>query len=128
MNTIIIENNAVWRSTLETYVNQQASLKLIGSFTSILEAYYTFHTEKVDLIILNISIPSIESFDFSQGLNKAPLIIFSKNDCDRGIHTNNSLVVDVLTPPLVLEHFEKAVGKATRWAQIEQKEDCFFIT
>ena len=127
MNTIIIENNVVWRDTLETYVNNEASLKLIGSFKSILEAYHIMQTERVDLIFFNMDMMGATTLDFSKGLNKSPLIIFSKPERGNAIKTGNSIIVDVLTQPLVLEHFQKAIEKAERWVESDKKEDFFFI-
>ncbi len=127
MNTIIIENNTLWRETLESYIKQMPSLKWVGTFESILEAYYITQTDRIDLIFVNLDMVGLKKIDLSNGLNKSPLIIFSKPNQISPFNTENSIVVDILTEPLNAQRFKKAIDKAAKWFQHDLKEDHFFI-
>jgi two-component system, LytTR family, response regulator len=126
MNTIIIESCPLEQKKLVSLIRQQTSLKFSGVFDSVLEAYHILHSEKVDLIFVNMEIAGLKTMNFSKALNKTPLIIFSKSNQAFPFNFENSIVVDILTD-LNAQRFQKAIDKAQKWSKKDIKEEHFFI-
>lgn len=127
MNTIIIEANSTWRERLQFHIKQHPLLKFRGTFESVLEAYHVIHTENIDLIFVDLNRVGLETMDFSRGLNKTPLIIFSKSNQSFLFNSENSVVVDILSGSLNTQRFQKAIDKAQKWFQQDEKDNHFFI-
>lgn len=127
MNTIIIENSPIWREKLVHHVKQQSSLKFVGAFESILQAYHIIQSETIDLIFVNLEMVGLKAIDFSKGQNKAPLIIFLQSNKAFSFNAENSIIVDILSDSLNTQRFQKAIDKAQKWFQNEEKEAFFFI-
>lgn len=91
-------------------------LDLIGQFTNPLEALDTLRQEPVDLLFLDIQMPTLTGIQFlrtrPQRVDLAPMVIFTTAYEQYALEGYELNVVDYLLKPIPFERFLKAVNKA----------------
>ncbi len=109
---IIVDDEPLAREVIERYLGNIRELELVRTCSNALEAFETLHTEQIDLVFLDISMPVISGLDFLRSLRKAPAVIITTAYPDFALQGYELDVVDYLVKPVSLERFMKAVNKA----------------
>jgi DNA-binding LytR/AlgR family response regulator len=109
---IIVDDEPLAREVIERYLSNIRELELVRTCSNALEAFETLHTEQVDLVFLDISMPVISGLDFLRSLRKTPAVIITTAYPDFALQGYELDVVDYLVKPVSLERFMKAVNKA----------------
>ncbi|MEL6590393.1 MAG: LytTR family DNA-binding domain-containing protein [Bacteroidota bacterium] len=110
---LIIDDEPLAISLLTDYVRQCPGWELAASFSDPIEALRFLEQEKVDLILLDIQMPSLTGIQFAKVLgNKYPLIFTTayENYALEGFELE---AYDYLLKPISLERFLKAMQKAS---------------
>jgi len=97
---------------LEKYVTQTPFLKLVGSTTQALEALRTITNEKVDLVFLDIHMPSISGIDLLKIFTNDTKIILTTAYSEYALDGFEHDVIDYLLKPITYQRFLKAAQKA----------------
>ena len=115
MNCIIIDDEQVARVIIKTLCKQITSLQVIAEFSSAIEAIKFLNENEVDLIFLDIHMPTFTGLDLIKTLSKPPKIILTTSDSQFAIEAfEYECIVDYLLKPVEFPRFEKAVQKAQR--------------
>jgi two-component system response regulator LytT len=115
MNCIIIDDEHMARVIVRTLCNQIKSLNILQEFTNAIEAIKFLNENNVDLIFLDIHMPSFSGLDFIKTLKDPPKIIFTTSDPKFAMEAfEYDFIVDYLLKPIELPRFEKAVLKAEK--------------
>ncbi len=85
-------------------------LKLVGKFTSTAAVSYLL--ADIDLIFLDIKMPTQTGIQFLKGLQNPPMIIFTTAYHDYAIEGFDLKVVDYLLKPIPFERFTQATERA----------------
>jgi DNA-binding LytR/AlgR family response regulator len=120
MTCIIVDDEPLARKGIENYVAQTNNLLLLDSFEHAQEAINFIKKNKVDLLLLDISMPDISGIDMLQNLTDAPLTIFITADATFGSEAYDLDVIDYLVKPVLFERFQKAIDKATDFFQFKR--------
>ena len=112
LKCIIIDDEPLAQEVLERYLGNIRELELVRKCSNALEAFEVLHTEHIDLMFLDISMPVISGIDFLRSLRKAPSVIITTAYPDYAIQGYELDVVDYLVKPISLERFMKSVNKA----------------
>ncbi len=112
LKCIIIDDEPLAQEVLERYLGNIRELELVRKCSNALEAFEVLHTEQIDLMFLDISMPVISGIDFLRSLRKAPSVIITTAYPDYAIQGYELDVVDYLVKPISLERFMKSVNKA----------------
>lgn len=110
---LIIDDEPLAISLLTDYVRQCPGWELAASFTDPIEALRFLEENPVDLILLDIQMPSLTGIQFAKVLgNKYPLIFTTayENYALEGFELE---AYDYLLKPISLERFLKAMQKAS---------------
>ena len=122
MNCIIIDDEQMARVIVRTLCNQIKSLNILQEFSNAIEAIKFLNENHVDLIFLDIHMPSFSGLDFIKTLKDPPKIIFTTSDPKFAIQAfEYDFIVDYLLKPIEFPRFEKAVHKAEK-LQITQNK------
>lgn len=112
LNCIIVDDEPLAQEIIERYIGSMNELTLIKKCSNALEAFEVLHTENIDLLFLDISMPVISGIDFLRSLKNAPAVIITTAYPDFALQGYELDVTDYLVKPVSMERFMKAVNKA----------------
>jgi DNA-binding LytR/AlgR family response regulator len=112
LNCIIVDDEPLAQEVIERYVLSMNDLLLIRKCSNALEAFEVLHTESIDLIFLDISMPVISGIDFLRSIKNTPAVIITTAYPDFALQGFELDVIDYLVKPVSMERFMKAVNKA----------------
>ena len=113
MKSIIIDDEEMARAIIEQLISKKKDLSLIGSFSTAIEAIKFLNQNSVDLIFLDIHMPTFTGFDLLQTLKNPPKVILTTSDKNFAIEAfEYNCIVDYLVKPVTQERFDKAILKA----------------
>lgn len=112
LKCIIVDDEPLAQEVLQRYLENTRELELVKTCSNALEAFEILHTEPVDLMFLDISMPVISGIDFLRSLRRSPAVIITTAHPDFALQGYELDVVDYLMKPVSLERFMKAVNKA----------------
>jgi two-component system response regulator LytT len=113
MNTIIIDDEEMARAIIEQFTIQNKNLTLNAQFSDAIQAIKYLNQNHVDLIFLDIHMPTFSGFDLIQTLKDPPKIILTTSDRNFAIEAfEYECIIDYLVKPIGKDRFDKAVNKA----------------
>ncbi len=92
-------------------------IDLVKTFTRAEEAMKYLSAFPVDLLFLDINMPSISGLDFKKQLNKSIMVVFTTAHSEFAIEGFNLNAVDYLLKPFTPERFLQATEKAKAYHQ-----------
>ncbi|MBW2962822.1 LytR/AlgR family response regulator transcription factor [Mesonia aestuariivivens] len=113
MNCIIIDDEEMARAIIEQFTLQNENLSLDAQFSDAIQAIKYLNQNHVDLIFLDIHMPTFSGFDLIQTLKNPPNIILTTSDRNFAIEAfEYDCIKDYLVKPVTKDRFDKAVNKA----------------
>jgi DNA-binding LytR/AlgR family response regulator len=113
IRSIAIDDEPIALEILEGYCKDLDFLKLDKTFTQVNEATKYLRKYPVDLLFLDIHMPSISGIDFYKGLEQNTMVIFTTAHIQYALEGFNLSAVDYLLKPYSQERFIEAVTKAS---------------
>ena len=112
MNCILIDDEKMARTIVQTLCNSFDDLTVVEEFSSAIQAIKFLNEHDVDLIFLDIHMPDFSGLDFIKSLKNPPKIILTTSDPQFAIEAfEYECVIDYLLKPIQLPRFEKAIAK-----------------
>jgi two-component system response regulator LytT len=141
INCIAVDDEPLALGLVCAFIEQTPFLKLVGKFSSAVEALKAVHQQKIDVIFLDIQMPDLNGLELARVLdhgNKAdkPRIIFTTAYNQFAIEGYKVDALDYLLKPFNYEEFLKAAHKALAYAELtnrtviaeeEQDNDYLFL-
>lgn len=116
MNCIIIDDDSTARLIVSKLCSQHSTLNVVDEFPNAIEAIKFLNANEVDLIFLDIHMPTFSGFDFIKTLKNPPRVILTTSDRDFALEAfEYPSVVDYLVKPIEQERFNKAVEKLDKF-------------
>ncbi len=112
IKAIAIDDEPLALEILEGFCSDVGFLKLERTFTQTAEAKRYVENYPVDLIFLDVQMPSISGIDFYKGLEQNTMVIFTTAHSQYALDGFNLSAVDYLLKPYSHERFMLAVNKA----------------
>lgn len=113
MKCIIIDDEKIARLIIEKLISNNKNLNLVASFNNAIEALKYLNQQSVDLIFLDIHMPTFTGFDLLKTLKDAPKVILITSDTSSAIEAfEYNSIVDYLEKPITQARLDKAVEKA----------------
>lgn len=118
MDCIIIDDELAARIIIEQLAKNNPSVNVLKSFSSAIDAIKFLNDNEVDLIFLDIHMPTFNGFDFIKTLHTPPKIILTTSDRNFAIEAfEYHCIVDYFVKPVVQERFDNGVQKALSFAK-----------
>jgi DNA-binding LytR/AlgR family response regulator len=108
---IIVDDEPLAQEVLESYIKQTEGLQLAGKCNNALEAFKLLSTQTVDLMFLDIKMPSINGIDFLKALKAPPAVIFTTAFADHAVTGFELEAIDYLLKPVTYSRFKKSIDK-----------------
>ena len=111
---LLVDDEPPALKILERYVTAVNGLEIVGMCSNALEALEVLRTKTVDLIFLDIKMPSIIGTDFLRTLTQPPKIIFVTAYREYAVDGFELDALDYLVKPVSFERFLKAISRLHR--------------
>lgn len=112
MKSIIVDDEAAARAITKQLCKKIEALTVAEEFENAIDAIKYLNNNTVDLIFLDIHMPTFSGFDFIQTLKNPPLIILTTSDRNFALDAfEYDCVVDYLVKPVTPERFAKAIDR-----------------
>ena len=112
INCLIVEDEPIARKGLLEHIEQVDFLNPVAECKNALEAGSLLHSHPIDLIFLDIQMPTMNGIDFLKSLPNPPVVIFTTAFSEYAVAGYDLNVLDYLLKPIYFERFFKAVLKA----------------
>jgi len=112
MKCLIIDDDATARIIVNKLCSNIDDIEVVKEFSNAIEAIKFLNSSTVDVIFLDIHMPSFSGFDFIKTLKDPPKIILTTSDRNFALDAfEYDCVVDYLVKPIEAERFKKAIDK-----------------
>ena len=110
---LIIDDDIAARLIIEKLCKVSNAFDIVGEFSNAIDAIkFLNENETVDVIFLDIHMPSFSGFDFIKTLNNPPKIVLTTSDKNFALDAfEYDCVVDYLVKPITKERFKKTIQK-----------------
>lgn len=121
MDCIIIDDDATARLITKQLCLKSEQINVLEEFSSAIDAIKYLNTSHVDLVYLDIHMPTFSGFDFIQTLKNPPKIILTTSDKNLALEAfEYKSVVDYLVKPITKERFNKSLEKLDSLSTLEK--------
>lgn len=117
---LVVDDEPLALDILAKYINQTPSLTLVAVCTDALEALSLIQQGKIDLVFLDIQMPSLTGIQFLRVINGKSKAILTTAYSEYAMEGYELDVIDYLLKPISFERFLKAVQKAASRFQINE--------
>ncbi|TVQ06942.1 MAG: DNA-binding response regulator [Bacteroidetes bacterium] len=123
IKAIIVEDEPLARSGLESYVRDVDFLELCALCENAMEANNALNKYEPELMFLDIQMPRLTGIDFLKSLKNPPMVIFTTAYPNYALQGFELDVVDYLVKPYPFDRFLKAVNKARDLHVLKNREN-----
>jgi len=107
----IVDDDPFDRTVLKDIIAQVSSIHLEGEYASAMEAYNGLAENPVDLLLVDVEMPTMTGLEFIASLQIQPVIIIVTAKPEYALEAYNYLVTDFLVKPVSPLRFVKAIEK-----------------
>jgi DNA-binding LytR/AlgR family response regulator len=123
IKAIAIDDEPPALKVIETFCNQIDYIDLQKTFTKPAEALNFLKENSIDLIFLDINMPSQNGIDFYKSIPNSSAVIFTTAYSEYAVDGFNLNALDYLLKPFSISRFQQAVNKAKEYLEfINHKE------
>lgn len=113
VSCLIIEDEKPAQEILRNFVGKVDWLELSGVFNDAVEALEYLRHHDVDLLFLDIQLPSLTGLQFLRSLSHPPAVIITTAYSEHALDAFELRVLDYLKKPFSFDRFIKAVNRYT---------------
>ena len=115
IKAIALDDEPLALNIIENFCQQSDNIQLEKTFSKPIDAIKYINNFPVDLIFLDIQMPSISGIDLFKSLEKEVMVIFTTAYSEYAVEGFNLNAIDFLLKPFTIERFQQAVGKANEY-------------
>ena len=112
IKVIAVDDEPLALDLIEAYCKSVDFLHYEKGFTSAAGALNFLEKNPIDLLFLDINMPSISGIDFFKSLTHKPMLIFTTSYSEYALSSYELGAVDYLLKPFTMERFKRAVERA----------------
>lgn len=118
MKCIIVDDEPLAREEMSNLVQEISALEIVGEFSSAIGAMEFLKNNAVDLLFLDIEMPTINGLDFAQSLSTDKLVILTTAYNQYALQGYELDAIDYLLKPIKKERLAKAITKAIAYQKL----------
>jgi len=112
MRCLLIDDDEIFLSLMEVYVNEHPDLELVQSCSSATDAMNVVEDQPIDLILLDIEMPDITGIELVKSANLIPQVIFVTAHAGYAAEAFEYDVTDYIVKPINQNRFNMAIDRA----------------
>ena len=124
-NCIIVDDDEVARLKVVSIARKFPILNIIGHFASPTAAFAVTEKEKVDVLFLDIDMPSMTGLEFRKKVLDVPVCVFITSHPEHAVESFELETLDFIVKPLREERFIQTVARIEEFMEIKHKADLF---
>jgi two-component system response regulator LytT len=124
LNCIAVDDEPLALGLVCKFIEQTPFLNLVGRYSGAVQALKAIHTQKIDLIFLDIQMPDLNGIELARVLDKGadkPRIIFTTAYNQFALEGYKVDALDYLLKPFNYEEFLRAAQKALNYHELINK-------
>jgi two-component system response regulator LytT len=125
LNAIAVDDEPLALGLVSSFIEQTPFLKLVGRYPSAVEALRAIHSQKVDVVFLDIQMPDLNGIELARVLDNSksnkPRIIFTTAYNQFALEGYRVDALDYLLKPFNYEEFLHAANKALAYGELLEK-------
>lgn len=108
---LIVDDEPIAQQILEQHIDKVESLSLTAKCNNAFDALNVLHQEEVDIMFLDIKMPSMTGLELLKSLQNPPKVILTTAFSEFGVESYEYGVTDYLLKPISFERFLRAINK-----------------
>jgi len=120
IKTLLVDDEYLALNLLETFVRDVPGLEVVAKVKSAVAALEVLNTQQIDLLFLDIQMPTLSGVNMLKTLQNQPVTIFTTAYSEYAIQAFDLNAVDYLVKPYPFERFLQAVNKAKEQLKLRQ--------
>src|ERR1700761_8412990 len=125
INCIAVDDEPLALGLVCSFIERTPFLNLVGKFSSAVEALKAIHSQKIDVLFLDIQMPDLNGIELARVLDNSkankPRIIFTTAYNQFALEGYKVDALDYLLKPFNYEEFLRAAQKAFNYAELINK-------
>jgi len=123
ISCIAIDDEPPALKVIESFCEQVSEIDLKKTFTSPTEAIHYLNNYPVDLLFLDINMPSISGIEVFKKLKQPAMVIFTTAHGEYAVEGFNLNAIDFLLKPFSFDRFNQSVKKALDFHNYTQQNN-----
>jgi two-component system response regulator LytT len=127
LSCIAVDDEPLALGLVTSFIQQTPFLNLVGKFSSAVEALKAVHSQKIDVIFLDIQMPDLNGIELARVIDNSksikPRIIFTTAYNQFALDGYKVDALDYLLKPFNYEEFLHAATKALNYAELVERSN-----
>ncbi len=123
IKAIAVDDEPPALKVIENFCAKVDSIELVKTFNKPTEALAHLKKFPVDLIFLDIQMPSMTGLEFHKAIEQNTMVIFTTAYSEYAVEGFNLQAIDYLLKPYTLERFQQAVDKAKEFYNYQHQKE-----
>lgn len=117
----VVDDEPLALGLMASYVKKTPFLKLVGAYSSAVQAMQEMHDHIVDLIFLDIQMPELNGLDYSRMIPQQTRVVFTTAFNQYALDGYKVNALDYLLKPISYPDFLQAANKAQEWFNLIER-------
>lgn len=122
---IIIDDDEIDRLTVVSYAKRFPLLKIVGVFENPQDALQIIEKEKIDILFLDIDMPTINGMDFRKKTMHIPVCIYITAHPEHAVESFELEALDFIIKPIKIDRFTQTITRIESFLEIKTKAQLF---
>ena len=115
ITAIAIDDEAPALKVISNFCDRTEGIRLEKTFLSPAEALFYLKSSPVDLLFLDIQMPSLTGLELYRSIGPDTLAIFTTAHSEYAVEGFNLNAIDYLLKPFTIDRFQQAIAKAAQY-------------
>lgn len=124
-NCIIVDDDEIDLLMVVSFVKRFPQFNLVGAFQNGEDALHVVENEKIDVIFLDIDMPTINGLDFRKKAMEVPVCVYITAYPEHAVESFELETLDFIIKPLKFDRFSAMVSRVDEFLEIKLKADLF---
>jgi DNA-binding LytR/AlgR family response regulator len=120
-NCLIVDDDEVARLKVVSIVRNFPVFNIIGNFSSAISAFSVSEKEPIDVLFLDIDMPTLSGLELRKKLMNIPVCVFITSHPEHAAESFELETLDFIVKPLREERFAQTVSRIEEFMEIKQK-------
>lgn len=120
-NCLIVDDDEVARLKVVSIVRNFPIFNIIGNFSSAISAFSVSEKEPIDVLFLDIDMPTLSGLELRKKLMNIPVCVFITSHPEHAAESFELETLDFIVKPLREERFAQTVSRIEEFMEIKQK-------
>ena len=120
IKTLLVDDEYLALNLLEEFIRKDDALEIVAKVKSPMKAIEVLNSNTIDLLFLDVQMPTLSGTHLLQALKNPPITIFTTAYSDFAVEAFNLNAVDYLLKPFSFDRFVQALNKAKEQLQAQE--------